>query len=116
MRSNKLRDDSHMKTSKRKRLQAAGWKVASAKDFLGLTPLSQRSRRRPQAGPPLEAKASGGLHRPFGRRLLETQRLTSAASDNAIWRQTVSGLKRHNCGVSAGAEDAIGCQIRTLLV
>ena len=26
-----------MKTSKRKRLQAAGWKVGSAKDFLGLT-------------------------------------------------------------------------------
>ena len=27
-----------MKTSKRKRLEAAGWKVGSAKDFLGLTP------------------------------------------------------------------------------
>ena len=29
---------SHMKTSKRKRLEAAGWKVGPAKDFLGLTP------------------------------------------------------------------------------
>jgi DNA-binding XRE family transcriptional regulator len=27
-----------MKTKKRKRLEAAGWKVGSAKDFLGLTP------------------------------------------------------------------------------
>lgn len=27
-----------MKTKKRKRLEGAGWKVGSAKDFLGLTP------------------------------------------------------------------------------
>jgi len=27
-----------MKPAKRKRLEAAGWKVGSAKDFLGLTP------------------------------------------------------------------------------
>ena len=27
-----------MKTSKRKRLEAAGWKVGSTRDFLGLTP------------------------------------------------------------------------------
>jgi hypothetical protein len=38
MRSKKLSNDSHMKPAKRKRLEGAGWKVGSAKDFLGLSP------------------------------------------------------------------------------
>ena len=40
-----------MKTSKRKRLEAAGWKVGSAKDFLGLTPGIPLSKVYPVATP-----------------------------------------------------------------
>ena len=46
-----------MKITKRKRLEAAGWKVGSAKGFLGLTPeeAAERLRESPERHYRLEA-------------------------------------------------------------